>query len=150
MTFLSKCLSSRVRASVSPPGHTAEDKPSVSKPANHVWRWISLLSSDQIETFVIVVLLLTQLLQGWNSKLVIVVFGKWRSAFTHGLCCNGFYRPLNWIHATDEGLETLVGEGRLTSIQLYDPAQKIKNTVGHSGSEWTRITISNKTLIDAK
>lgn len=33
LTFLSKCLSSRVRASVSPPGHTAEDRPSVSKPA---------------------------------------------------------------------------------------------------------------------
>lgn len=31
-TFLSKCLSRRVSASVSPPGHTAEDKPSVSKP----------------------------------------------------------------------------------------------------------------------
>lgn len=31
-TFLSKCLSKRVSASVSPPGHTAEDKPSVSKP----------------------------------------------------------------------------------------------------------------------
>lgn len=31
-TFLSKCLSKRVSASVSPPGHTAEGKPSVSKP----------------------------------------------------------------------------------------------------------------------
>lgn len=31
-TFLSRCLSRRVRASVSPPGHTAEDRPSVSKP----------------------------------------------------------------------------------------------------------------------
>lgn len=33
-TFLSKCLSKRVRASVSPPGHTAEGKPSVSNPKN--------------------------------------------------------------------------------------------------------------------
>ena len=31
-TFLSKCRSKRVSASVSPPGHTAEGKPSVSKP----------------------------------------------------------------------------------------------------------------------
>ena len=29
---ISKCLSKRVSASVSPPGHTAEDRPSVSKP----------------------------------------------------------------------------------------------------------------------
>lgn len=31
-TFLSKCLSKRVSASVSPPGQTADGKPSVSKP----------------------------------------------------------------------------------------------------------------------
>ncbi len=35
-TFLSRCLSSRVRASVSPPGHTAEDSPSVSKPEEQI------------------------------------------------------------------------------------------------------------------
>lgn len=34
-TFRSKCLSNRVRASVSPPGHTAEGKPSVSKPGKN-------------------------------------------------------------------------------------------------------------------
>lgn len=35
-TFRSKCLSSRVRASVSPPGHTAEGRPSVSKPEKQI------------------------------------------------------------------------------------------------------------------
>lgn len=34
LTFLSRCLSSRVSASVSPPGHTAEVSPSVSKPTH--------------------------------------------------------------------------------------------------------------------
>lgn len=35
-TFRSKCLSKRVRASVSPPGHTAEGRPSVSKPERQI------------------------------------------------------------------------------------------------------------------
>lgn len=38
LAFLSKCLSSRVSASVSPPGHTAEDRPSVSKPARITYK----------------------------------------------------------------------------------------------------------------
>ena len=41
-TFLSRCLSSLMRASVSPPGHTAVVRPSVSKPEKKTPTYTSL------------------------------------------------------------------------------------------------------------
>lgn len=73
---------------------------------------------------------LTQLLQGGDPELVIVVFGQWRSAFPHDFPRDGLRRHLHCIHTTDEGLEPLVGERGLTPIQLYDPAgaQKVSKS----------------------
>lgn len=67
---------------------------------------------------------LTQFLQGGDPELVIVVFRQGRSAFAHDVGCDGLCRHLHRIHVTDEGLEPLVGEGRLAPVQLYDPAVK--------------------------
>lgn len=64
---------------------------------------------------------LTQLLQGGNPKLVIMVVGQGCSASSHDLRRDGLSRHLHRIHATDEGLEPLVGKRGLTPIQLYDP-----------------------------
>lgn len=67
---------------------------------------------------------LTQFLQGGNPKLVIVVVRQRRSAFSHDFSRDGLGRQLYWIHTADESLEPLVGEGGLTSVQLYDPEKK--------------------------
>lgn len=64
---------------------------------------------------------LTQFLQGGDSELFVVVVRQRRGAFAHDLGCDGLHWHLHWIHAADEGLEPLVGERRLTAIQLYDP-----------------------------
>lgn len=45
LTFLSRWRSILVRASVSPPGHTAEGRPSVSKPEN---TWVTLLIYNSV------------------------------------------------------------------------------------------------------
>lgn len=65
---------------------------------------------------------LTQLLQGGDPELVIVVVGQWRRAFPHDFRRDGLGRHLHRLHTTDEGLEPLVGERGLTPVQLYDPA----------------------------
>lgn len=67
-------------------------------------------------------LLLTELLQGGNPELVIMVIGQRRAALPHDVGRDGLCRDLHCLHTTDEGLEPLVGERRLTPIQLYDPA----------------------------
>lgn len=64
---------------------------------------------------------LTQLLQRGNAKLVVVVVGQRRRALPHDLRCDGIGRHLHRFHAADQSLEALVGERRLTPVQLYDP-----------------------------
>lgn len=59
---------------------------------------------------------LTEFLQGGDPKLLIMVFRQWGSAFPHYLSSDGLRRHLHRVHTTDESLEPLVGEGRLTPI----------------------------------
>lgn len=65
---------------------------------------------------------LTQFLQGGDPELVVVFVRQRCSAFSHDLSRDGLCRHLHRLHVTNEGLEPLVGERRLTPIQLYDPA----------------------------
>lgn len=83
---------------------------------------------------------LTQLLQGGNPKLVIMVVRQWCSASSHDVRRNGLSRHLHRFHATDEGLEPLVGKRGLTPIQLYDPVgtQKELKTDGCTGEDLSR------------
>lgn len=53
---------------------------------------------------------LTQLLQGGDPKLVVMVVGQRRHALSHDFRRDGFSRHLHCVHTTDEGLEPLVGE----------------------------------------
>ena len=69
---------------------------------------------------------LTQLLQGGDPELVIMVVGQWRGAFPHDVSGDGLCRHLHGLHTTDEGLEPLVGERGLTPVQLYDPGEEIR------------------------
>lgn len=42
-------------------------------------------------------------------------------AGAHDFCCDGLGRGLHRVHPADEGLEALVGEWRLATVELYDP-----------------------------
>ena len=64
---------------------------------------------------------LTQLLQGWDPIFFLVVLGDGSDTATHQCVWQSLHGHLRWVQATDQGLETLVGERRLPSIQLYDP-----------------------------
>lgn len=132
-----------MRASVSPPGHTAEDKPSVSKPAENITLSISFSSETLFYIFftdpniddlkkpalpdllqqvatenakALNLLPLTELLQGGDPILVIMVIRQRRCAFSHDFCSDGLGWHLHRLHTTDEGLKPLVGERRLTPI----------------------------------
>lgn len=59
---------------------------------------------------------LTEFLQGGDPKLLIMIFRQRGSAFPHYLSSDGLRRHLHRVHTTDESLEPLVGEGRLTPI----------------------------------
>ena len=59
---------------------------------------------------------LTQLLQGGDPELVVMVFGQWRSALPHDFRRDGLGGHLHRLHTADEGLEPLVGERGLTPV----------------------------------
>lgn len=85
-----------------------------------LWSCFNALSRPKKDTSCLASL--TQLLQGGDPELVIMVVGQWRHAFPHDFRRDGLSRHLHCIHTTDEGLEPLVGKWGLTPIQLYDPA----------------------------
>lgn len=53
-----------------------------------------------------------------------MVIGDWRGTRPHDLRCDGFCRGLHRLHPADEGLEALVREWGLTSVQLYNPKRQ--------------------------
>lgn len=99
MSGSSRCLSSRARASVSPP-----------RP--HGGR----------QTFGVK----TELLQGGDAELVVMVLGQRRPASPHDVGRDGLGGQLHQIHAADERLEPLVGERGLTPVELYDPVCEMR------------------------
>lgn len=78
---------------------------------------------------------LTQLLQRRHPILVSVVFRNRGHTSTHEGVRQSVHGHLGWIHSTDQGLETLVGERRLPAIELYDPG------VGGGGAEMKTIIV---------
>jgi len=64
---------------------------------------------------------LTQLLQGGDAELVVVVVRERRGALPHGVGGDGVGGDLHRLHAADQRLEPLVGERGLAAVQLYDP-----------------------------
>lgn len=69
------------------------------------------------------VLFLTQLLQGRDPELVAVVLRDGGHTAAHERVRQRLHRHLRRIESTDQGLETLVGERRLRTIQLYNPGE---------------------------
>lgn len=66
---------------------------------------------------------LTQLLQGRNTVLVPMVLGDRGDAASHQTVGQRLYWQLGGVQAADQGLETLVGKGRLAAIQLDDSVE---------------------------
>lgn len=143
LTFLSRWRSILVRASVSPPGHTADGRPSVSKPEKQTPGSTSCfitvvhsqiencrMTQQSISVFTslsagvcVSVRFLTQLLQGRDPVLVSVVLRDGGDASTHQALRQRLHGHLGRIQSTDQSLETLVGERRLPAVQLYDPGE---------------------------
>lgn len=79
-----------------------------------------------------------------------MVFRQGSTAFPHDLSCDGLRRHLHRIHTTDEGLEPLVGEGRLTPVQLYDPEgheQRQKGVITQTDAQITLQVYAKNDLI---
>lgn len=116
-TFLSRCLSNRVRASVSPPGHTADDSPSVSKP--EATYTDSKSHPQQTHAHICKVKehgCFTELLQWRYAELVIVVFADGCCTFTHDFTRDGLSWYFHRIHSADDRLKSFIGERRLSSV----------------------------------
>lgn len=78
----------------------------------------------------------TQLLQGGHPKLVVMVIQYGSGAAPHDVGRDDLSGHLNRLHAADERLEALVGQRRLTAIQLYDPGEGVSGLGQAEMEEW--------------
>lgn len=81
---------------------------------------------------------LTKLLQGRNPKLLVMIIRKRSGAGAHDFCCDGLGGSLHRLHPADEGLEALVGEWRLATIELDDPDRVKKEGENRRWSAWKK------------
>lgn len=66
---------------------------------------------------------LTKLFQGRNSKLVVMVFFERCGTSLKHVRSDRLHRQVDGAHLADEGLEALVCERRLSTVNFYDPGR---------------------------